>query len=283
VAFDEVGTWGRILPAVAARHGLASLDLPHAEVADADAVRGAGYDRLAVYGPRAATRLAEAGIDRGRIVVIGAPRFDALVGTGGEVDAMVQPDAAGPVVFAAQYVAGAMTAEGLRTCLSAAAAAAGALAPSDLVIVPHPAEPHGTIAALAAAQTLPPGVRLRIADDGLHAALRGARLLVTGWSNSVFEAALLGVPSISVSPGGVAPVDFAAEGLAIGVSDAAEAARAAAALLDPAARAEAVRRARASLPEHLGPLDGRAAERAARLVRELERAPLPAARPVPAR
>ena len=265
VAFDEVGTWARLLPAVAARHRTPSLDLPHAEAADPSAIAGAGYDRMAVYGPLAAARLEEAGIDPRRIVVIGAPRFDALMDAG-------PPATAGSarVVFAAQYVAGSMTAAGLEACHRAALAAAGALAPSELLVVPHPAEPPGTIAAIVARHPAPPGVRVMVdRPGGLHEALRGARLLVTGWSNSIFEAVLLGVPSIAVDTDGRAPMDLAAEGLATRVASPDEASRAATTLDQPEARAAALAHARAALPRHLGPLDGRAAERAARLILEL--------------
>jgi hypothetical protein len=93
--------------------------------------------------------------------------------------------------------------------------------------------------------------------------------MVTGWSNSVYEAAIAGVPSITVAPAGVSPVDFAVEGLAIAARDEASAAEAARSVLDPDSRQAAVARARAVLPERLGPLDGRATERAARLALEL--------------
>ncbi len=265
VAFDEVGTWARILPAVARRYGTPSLDLPHAEAADPSAITGAGYDRMAVYGPLAASRLEEAGIELDRVRVIGAPRFDALVGArpaGGDKTVRV--------VFAAQYVAGAMTAAGLEICHLAALAAAGALAPCALVVVPPPAEPPGAIAAIANRHPAPPTVDLVFArPGGLHQALLGARLLVTGWSNSLFEAALLGVPAIAVNPDGRGPTDLVAEGLAIGVANPDEASRAATILNQAPARVEALERARAALPRHLGPMDGRAAERAAGLIVEL--------------
>ena len=247
VAFDEVGTWARIVPAVAHALGISSLDLPHAEAADPDAIRGAGYDRMAVYGEAAARVLREAGIPSERIVAIGAPRFDPLLD--GSAYAAVpdeDADAVRRVVYAEQYVTGAMTAEALAECRAAARAAVAAAAPAELVSVPHPVA--GT--------------------DGqeLHHALPGAWAMVTGWSNSVLEAAIAGVPSIAVNPGGLAPVDYAAEGLALGASDAETAAAAARLLLDPDERAAAIARARAALPERIGPLDGGATERAARLV-----------------
>lgn len=263
VAFDEIGTWARLLPAVAHRFEVPSLDLPHAEAADAFAIRGAGYDRMAVYGRRAAAVLGAAGIAAERVVEIGAPRFDPLVAAAAASSA---PDGIRRVVYAAQYATGSMTSQLLALCLRAAMAVAAAAKPAELVIVPHPAGPRTVRIDVDA----PRGVEVRVAGGhGLHPELIGAWAMVTGWSNSVYEAAIAGVPSITVAPPGVSPVDFAAEGLAIAASDEASAAEAARSVLDPDSRQAAVARARAVLPERLGPLDGRSTERAARLALEL--------------
>jgi hypothetical protein len=266
-AFDEIGTWARLLPAVASRSGIPSLDLPHAEAADAVAIRGAGYDCMATYGPRASEVLLAAGVPRHRIVEIGAPRMDGLVRLVGHAE---EPVAERRVVFAAQYVTGAMTREALASCFDAARAAARAFDAAELVVVPHPAEPPGTAANLVA-DLQDPGIAVRLARDGLQAEVTRAALLVTGWSNSVFEAAVAGIPAIAVNPGGVAPVDFAADGLAVGATDAGSAAAVAVALRDEEARASAVERSQRAAAERLGPLDGRAAERAARLMLALAR------------
>ncbi len=268
-AFDEIGTWARLVPEVARRSGIPSLDLPHAEAADAIAIRGVAYDCMASYGPRATEVLRAAGVPEGRIVEIGAPRFDPLVRLAAE-----RSRATGlgrRVVFAAQYVTGAMTREGLEACLRAAVAAAHAFEAGELVVVPHPAEQPGTAAGLVASLARP-AVTVRVAaDTGLHAEIAGASLMVTGWSNSVFEAAVAGIPAIAVNPGRVAPVDFAADGLAIGASDEASAASAAVELRNAPARDAAVARARSVATQRLGPMDGRASERAARLMMALAR------------
>lgn len=264
VSFDEVGTWARIIPAVARPAGIPTLDLPHAEAADAVAISGAGYDAFAVYGPRARRVMERAGIAPDRVHEIGAPRFDALIA--GARQAPLERRRA--VLFAAQYVTGRLTPEVLASTYRAAVAAA-AQTNSPLLVVPHPAQPPGTIERLMAETPTPSAVGISMANDGLHAALAAAWLVVTGWSNSVMEAAIAGVPSITVNPDGVAPVDFAVEGLATGAGDAHEAAAAAALLQDPARAQAAVDRARGSLAERLGPLDGRASERAARLIHRL--------------
>jgi hypothetical protein len=263
VAFDEIGTWARLLPAVAHRFDVPSLDLPHAEATDAWAIQGAGYDRMAVYGSRAAAVLGAAGVGAERIIEIGAPRFDPLFAASAT---SASPDGRRRVVYAAQYVTGSMTSQLLALCLRRAMAVAGAATPAELVIVRHPADPRTFRVDVDA----PAGVEVRIAaGDGLHRELTGAWAMVTGWSNSVYEAAIAGVPSITVAPRGTSPVDFAADGLAIAAGDEASAVKAARSLLDPASHLEAVARARALLPERLGSLDGRSTERAARLVLEL--------------
>jgi hypothetical protein len=257
LAFDEIGTWARLLPAVARRYSVPSLDLPHAEAADVTAIQGAGYDRMAVYGSRAAAVLVAAGIATQRIVEIGAPRFDPLVAA---VASHASPAGKRRVVFAAQYETGAMTPQLLALGLRGALAVAGAVSPAELVIVPHPADPR-----LYDLRADPPaGVVMRVVGkDGLHGELPGAWAMVTGWSNSVFEAAIAGVPSICVAPAGSSPVDFAGD-----EESATEAARR---LLDPAIHGAAVERARSGLTQRLGPLDGHATERAARLALELMR------------
>ena len=260
VAFDEIGTWARLLPAVARASGIPSLDLPHAEAADTAALRGAAYDRMAVYGPRAAQVLREASIGEERICQIGAPRFDPLV----RVMADQPPRAERRrIVLAAQYETGRMTRALLDATRRAAFDVALAVGPSELVVVPHPAGAGEPLPEAAA------GVAVRLGEAGLHAELPGAWLMVTGWSNSVFEAAIAGVPALTVSPPGVAPIDFAADGLAIAASDPASAAAAALRLLDPDAHRAAAEGARAALVSRLGPIDGGATRRAARLVQEL--------------
>lgn len=270
-AFDEVGVLARLMPAAAARHGVPSLDLPHAEAVDPVAVRGAAYDRMAVYGNRAAMVLREAGIPDERIVEIGAPRFDRLVAltmtTGGSSPAVPRR-----IVFAAQYEGGALTRDVLAACLRGAMAVAGAVAPSDLVIVPHPAAPPGSDAATTP-DRIAPGVTVKRAGrHELHGVLPGAWAMVTGWSNSVFEAAIAGVPAITVDPGGVVPRDYAAEGLAVRARDETSAAEVARGLLADGARRAAIDRARAALQSRIGPIDGHATERAAAIVLELRSA-----------
>lgn len=275
VAFDEKGSWARLIGPALRAHAIPSLDLPHAEASDPVVIRGADYDLMAVYGPRSAAVLRAAGIDGSRIVEIGAPRFDRLLAR-----PPAAPDVPRRAVLAGQYAGGLMTPARLVDVVAGAIAAARAVG-ATLDVVPHPAQPPGEIeAALTAASRRQaggssPGVR----REPLHETLRGAWMLVTGWSNSVLEAAICAVPSIVISPGGVAPVRYDLDGLALGASDEAGAARAARSLEDPVVRAGAVARAREALAQHIGPLDGRATERAAELVLRLAAGGAPDAPP----
>lgn len=269
VSFDEVGTWSRIVPAVARRHAVPTLNLPHAVATLSAATAGADYDRFAVFGSRSADVLRAAGIADDRIVVTGAPYFDELA-----VSSAVSPGPERRIVFAAQYIQGSITADRFEHYYLAAAAAAEAVAPSALVVLPHPVQPVGLIEAVAARHPVPAGVRRRFATPGtLHAELAGAFALVTGSSNSVFEAALAGVPSILVDPRDTDPGTFAADGLGIGVADVGAAAAAARSLLAPTFRLEILDRARTALRAYLGPIDGQASARTARLILELAATP----------
>ena len=276
VAFDEVGTWARLLPAVAERHGIPSLDLPHAEAADVEAITGAAYDRMAVYGPHAAEVLRRAGIASERVVVIGAPRFDALADLVNDADAT--GDAAGApsagmprrIIFAGQYPTAALSLQMIDEGLRAAVAAAVRAAPAEVVAVPHPAEPPGLLRGLLEAVDAPPGVTVRLADGDLYDCLPAAWLLVTCWSNSVLEAVALGVPAVTVHGDGPAPVDFAADRLALAAVDADSAADIAGQLLEPGARERHIATAAEALSERVGPALGNASQRAAQLIAEMQ-------------
>jgi hypothetical protein len=270
IGFDEVGTWSRILPAVARANEIPSLNLPHAEADDPAGLAGASYDRFAVFGPRATAVMRLAGIPNDRIVEIGAPHFDRLIARpalDGRDTATSDTGQPSQILLAAQYVQGAMTMTGLERCHRVALAAATAIPPAEVVVLPHPLQPPGLIEGIVARVAVPAGVAVRVEHGvGLHDLLDGAWLLVTGWSTSVFEAALRGVPSFMVDPDQLSPLPYVAEGLAIGVGDETAARSVALSLVDPAFRAATLERAIGALATHLGPLDGRSSERAARLI-----------------
>ena len=119
----------------------------------------------------------------------------------------------------------------------------------------------------------PASVDVRIEErGGLHALLPGAALLVTGWSNSVYESILAGVPAITVHLlDGEPPMPFAAEGIAAEARSPLDAARLARELIADGTREAAITVARRALTDHLGPLDGAAAQRTAHLVARFAR------------
>ena len=151
--------------------------------------------------------------------------------------------------------------------------AAAAAAPCELIIQRHPIE-RDEIAAQVAKSRAAPGVVVRYGEPGgLYEALEGAWLLLTGWSNTVFEAALSNVPALCINAtDGPLPMPFVEEGIAMGATDAAEATEAVRALLESnSAWIDAIARPGA-LVDHLGPLDGRATGRLVELVMEMRMA-----------
>jgi hypothetical protein len=265
VTYDEVGRWGRLLAAAAAAEAVRSVDLPHAEAVDEVAMRGIAFDRIGVFGQVSAERVLRAEVAPERIVRIGSPALDALVerARGGERPEFRR------VVFASQYVGGVMTEEVNRRTVEAVLEAVVSAAPCELVVVPHPVERDELLARSLASRSIP-GVQVRRAAAGtLQDELIGAWLLVTGSSQSVIEATVVGVPSLTVNmTGGPDPVPYAAEGMALGAASAEEARSAIASLRDDAAHRAALEQASASIERHVGPLDGKASERAAALIAE---------------
>lgn len=265
-AFNESGTWGRLVPAVARAHGLPAVDLPHAEAADPWGSAGIEYDRVLVYGPRSAAVMREAGIDPARVIEVGALRYDPLIRAVADASGAA-PESRRRIVFASQPAGPgrAMTAADKALTLEIALAACAEAAPCELVIRPHPTETDRVTRDVLAATSAPPGVAVHLdSEQDLHELLAGAWLLMTASSQSVYEAAIAGVPSITIHVGpGPDPVPFAREGVAIGCTDEVSSREAVRALTDDRRRGEAVARARAALEPHLGTVDGHAAERVA--------------------
>lgn len=265
VTFDEIGRRARLVGPIAARYGIPSLDLPHAEAADPLAIRGAIYDVFGVFGPRAREVLQLAGVAPRRIREIGPSRFDALVSR-----EPVTPVSPRRLVFASQWLGGQMTAAVKRATIQIALQAASGAAPCEFVIKPHPLE-RDRIADEVLSAGIPPGVTAFVERSrALYDLLGGAWMLLTGWSNAAFEGLLAHVPAICITAtGGEPPTTFVEEGLALGATSVEEAVAAVKGLMDPEVRGRALTAARSSLTGHIGPLDGRAAERAAALILEM--------------
>lgn len=265
VTYDEVGRWGRLIAAAAQAAGIASVDLPHAEAVDEVAMRGMAFDVVAVFGPAAARRVAAAGVPAERIVEVGSPALDQLVARAARDGG---PGGAGRrIVFASQYIGGAMTERVKARTLQAAIEATRPAAPAELVLVRHPVEDGRLLATAAAQASVPGGITLRVSSRGLHEELPGAWLLITGSSQSVIDATAVSVPALTVNcTDGPDLVSFAADGMALGATSGEEAGAQVASLLEPGVRERQVDRARRVLAERAGPLDGQAAARIAEIL-----------------
>lgn len=264
VCYNEVGPLSRLAPAVAHANGLSAVDLPHAEAADPTAIAGIEYDAVGVFGDRAVEVMAKAGVPAERVVAIGAPHVEELLRA-----ARREPQGGERrIVFTSQFIGGSMSPVLKERTLRAALAVAAVAAPAQLVIRPHPLERDDVATRVLRHGPIPPGVHV-VVEPGRPLAehLPGAWALVTAWSNTAYEAAAVGVPVIAVNAsGGPAVLPLAEEGLALGAVDEETAAAAARRLLDPEARREVIDAAARRVRTHLGPLDGRSAERAADLV-----------------
>ena len=260
--FSESGILARIAPSVAHAEGIPAIDLPHGEANDPFGTAGVEYDAMLVYGPRSRMALEAAGIAHGRIVEIGPLRYDRLIRT----DRIEPAPDRHRVVFAAQPAdpdRPAIRPAVKASALEAAAAMAGALAPAELCAVPHPTEPGGETQRFLASSFMPSGVEARVVSD-LHATLRGASVLVTASSQSVFDAVVAGIPAVTVRPAeDPVAVTFASEGISAEVRTAEEAAALARTLSVPERRHALVEAQRRALGNRIGPLDGQAAMRAA--------------------
>jgi hypothetical protein len=265
--FSESGLLARIVPAVATARSpdVAVVDLPHAEAADPWGTAGAAYDGVAVYGPRAAAVMQLAGIATERVVQIGPLRYDGLISRAGSAPLLDSPRR---VVLASQPGDPAKRAvhpDVKRAVIRAAIAIGAELRPAEVRIVPHPTETDRITEEVLADAEMPPGVEIRVDHAGsLHDVLAGAWLVITGASQSVFDAVLSGVPAITLNPtGGEDPVTFARDGIALGARSVDEAAALARRLREPDERRAAVTAARAAIGDRFGPLDGQASVRAA--------------------
>ncbi|HEX5041106.1 MAG TPA: hypothetical protein VFW95_13380 [Candidatus Limnocylindria bacterium] len=270
VTYDEAGSWGRLLVAEGRRSGVPVLDLPHAELVNPEILVGADFDAMAVYGTASRDLALAAGVQATRVRVVGSVRHDQLAAMAGER----RRDAGASelrITFAAQYPTAGIADTTLEAALHDTLIAAGSVAPAIVRIVPHPIGPPGLVQRwLRTAQVLD-GVRVdeRAAGD-LYEALLDSDLLVTVTSQSVLEAAVVGIPAVSIQPpGSELAFPYAAERIADVALDATALAERFAALRSPVAAAAAVDRARANVARHLGPMDGRAAQRSAELVAEL--------------
>ena len=270
VAFQEVGVWARIVPAVSSAYGIPSIDLPHAEANDPLAAWRLRYDAILAYGPRSARLLASADIQPSRIHAVGPLRYDSLLrkARDGKRSAEAWYNEPRRVVYASQPTVErpGLTEVAKRATYETALALAASIAPAELIVEPHPNEPIAPLRELTLSLPSPAHVAVRLHENGdLHDILPGAFVLITASSQSVYDATILNVPSVTTDPGGN-NVTYAAEGFSIGIDGPSGAPAIGLRLLEPRARAAVLDRAQAALTARFGDLDGNAAVRAAAII-----------------
>lgn len=268
VSFDEIGRRARLVGPIGRMFGVLSLDLAHAEAADPMAIAGVAYDHYAVFGAQSARVLMAAGVSAAAITEVGAPRFDQLVDR--PPRAIDQPLR---IVFASQWLGGQMTEEVKRATLRMAIRAAEAVRPCKFIIKPHPIENDLVAQRLLDEELVRPGLDIRIdRETSLHELLDGAFALLTGWSNSVLEAIISGVPAMCLTlPHVGAVTTFADEGIAAAASSAEAAGAILQSWREPSNRNAMIASGHKASEWHVGALDGRAGERTARLLCDLVR------------
>jgi len=280
VTYDEAGSWGRLIVAAGERIGIPVIDLPHSEFVNPEVLVGARFSAIGVYGPSSRDLAAKSGFPPGEIRVVGSVRHDLLESRArsARVDGDRQPIR---LVFAAQYPTARLPEAVLVAGLDATLRSAGRVAPAIVRIAPHPFGPRGLVERWLKDLRVPDGVAVELApSDGLQDAIIHADFLVTVASQSVLEAAVVGIPAVAIQPAGASyTFPYADEGMAAVTRDAGELEAKIAELREPASGAAAVARARAAVGRHLGPMDGRAASRSADLIEDLLGRPTAGAAP----
>jgi hypothetical protein len=165
---------------------------------------------IAVMDDIAERELVALGCPPDRVRVTGQPRFDALFGAlssefGAQARASLEIDASRQVFVFASQPRGAPYDEGggftQEEALTAFLDALEAVAPDALAVVKlHPVEHVAPIAAAVSART---GNEIRLQIDGSTLELAAVADVFCGMTSIVLlDAALLGVPSVSIRPGG---------------------------------------------------------------------------------
>lgn len=231
------------------------------------------YDDLVVFGEYARVMLAPLAQPDADFTLTGHSVYDDL--TAGPTAGMLREQLLGQrrhlVLVTTQPIEINLRAYERRWWLEVLAEACVAL-DARMAIKPHPREDPGLYESLA--ERWPAHVSL--IPHGAHelsALIGAADVLVTRFSTTVFEAALLDRPAMTVNlAGGEDQYPFAAEGAALGVYAEEQLLPTLRRLLrDATARARLARSRRQFLDRHIGPRDGRATERIAALIAERAR------------
>jgi hypothetical protein len=216
VTYAEAGGWGRALILEARRRGIPTVGLQHGfiyrhwlnylhEPDEMD--EHSGYPRptrTLLFDEYARNHLRSAGNFPGSsLIVTGSPRLDALVRSARNLSPEVLEDVRRRTGAEGHILLVTTKEREARAVLPALVEAAGALTDVTVVIKPHPAEDAGVYANVARGRAT---VRLVEAAEPLGPLLAVARAVVTVNSTVALDAAVLGVPALSLGlPNNLSP------------------------------------------------------------------------------
>ncbi|MBX7166508.1 MAG: UDP-N-acetylglucosamine 2-epimerase [Pirellulales bacterium] len=279
---NDITLEGRVISTVAQTRGVATVTSQHGNVAGNPLHGRHLVDRLLLFGEASHRVVRAYGQGEQQLAVTGPTHLDQRPQQSGQVHALVRErlkiDGARPYVLG--LLSGARQNFSLRHHLAqveALAQASAALPDIELVAKLHRVDLTGYY---TAAQQRVSGARLHVVaygaagyPDKIFDWLQGCRLVITGASTAAVEAMLMQVPVITMDLcNELKGVDFIDAGATWHVRSAADLPAAVRTLLDGGPQAQAIAdRAATYLTDCYGPLDGKAASRAADLIRQLAR------------
>jgi hypothetical protein len=259
---------GQAFVKLAQQRGIPTLMLQDGVATEASEWYWSTADHLALSSDFLASILREHGESAATVTVVGQPRYDAtnrqLMSAERDV-AQRQPESADDrtILFATQTLQDFAFVETVVEALLK-------VERTTVLLRPHPSEDSSEHMRLANAR--PERIRFGSTVD-VFAALRESHLLVCQSSTVVLEAALLGIPAVTVNfTGMLDPSPYARLGLALSVSDPSRLTVVVRRLVEDAEFYRARRLAlqgRSALETLLGPVDGLATERTGRTILSL--------------
>lgn len=222
---DDVTERGRSLALAARQEGLPSVVMLHGAVGHPIGALPVVADRVAVFGPHFTRWFVERGVDRERIVEVGAPRFAPA-----EIDRERERAALGVegdrrlLVLALQHCNRATFFANVhwshrewRRVVEAALAVTAERDDLHLLIKLHPSAEDGeTWQRWLAEQPAQRRLSMVQSEPAAEPLLAAADALITGWSTLGLEAIVAGVPLLTVNfAGRPTPIEYARLGLAV--------------------------------------------------------------------
>lgn len=263
----------RALVLTARRMGIPTVYLQHGHIPnDREAIAGAS-DQLLVWGASSRRRLVELGIQADQLIEVGAAQYDGLFGTGaapdtGSIGGVISDGSRKVVVYTSAPASRGESEDDYVQACTAVRDAAIALPEVEFIVKLHPSENPRLWRALRRGSR-GAGLRVIVRCD-TAALLSRADVVVTRFSTTGMEAAILGKPLVTINlTGGPDHAPYADGGGALGVRAAAELVPAIRRVLrDPETRRELEVSRERFLRDTFVARDGLAARRAARAILE---------------